>query len=616
MASDRPLADRPLALTPGDPAGIGLEIVAKTLAHDAILRGRVVVVGDPLPMRDALTRYASQFRLRNVDLRASDALPDDLHEHEIAIHPVPCLSALPEPGKVSADAGRAAYKAIVAAATLSMDGHTCGMATAPISKLALRAAGVSEPGHTEILARIAGRSGDDQFAMMFASERLQVVLATIHLPLTKALAALTPELVLAKLQLTHDAGRWLSLGLPGELPAVVREVNGQAQLIGRTWLARKDVELATPSTMAPLALESLPPGARPAWVVPTAGDSLAPLYPLFAQDFAQGWPFLLVKSGSKYFTKGKATLGVVCGTGEPLSRRILEQARAEGQDADSEARPSQLAALREGLADLRPRMARIAANTRRLAELIRAALLKHGRQVTLYSLSEAQIEAGLASGILSFYLPAAPTTHPDLVDEFVDYLLTHAPGLVKNRVSYGQSSGDGRPDVFYVINPQGTILAPTFGGGANSLVSEVLGDDAIISSDFGGNPPYDKMKDVARICFKYWLRQSNVLFIIGGKSNNTDIFTTFRAMGDALREHFSEHGPTPLYVVVGRGGPNLIRGMGALQDTIESLGLPYRMFGFDSAISEVVNYAQAADRWMKAGGRDQVAQRLGIRKAA
>ena len=97
----------------------------------------------------------------------------------------------------------------------------------------------------------------------------------------------------------------------------------------------------------------------------------------------------------------------------------------------------------------------------------------------------------------------------------------------------------GQSDV-YVINPNGTILAPTFGGGANSLVTEVLGDDAIISSDFGGNPPYEKMKEVARICFKHWLAQSNVLFIIGGKSNNTDIFTTFRAMGDALREHFSD----------------------------------------------------------------------------
>ena len=48
-------------------------------------------------------------------------------------------------------------------------------------------------------------------------------------------------------------------------------------------------------------------------------------------------------------------------------------------------------------------------------------------------------------------------------------------------------------------------------------------------------------------------------------------------MADALREHFSKHGPTPLYVVVGRGGPNLVRGMGALRDTCDALGLPYRM---------------------------------------
>ena len=65
-----------------------------------------------------------------------------------------------------------------------------------------------------------------------------------------------------------------------------------------------------------------------------------------------------------------------------------------------------------------------------------------------------------------------------------------------------------------------------------------------------------------------------------------------RAMADALREHFSEHGPTPLYVVVGRGGPNLVRGMGALRDTCDALGLPYRLFGFDSDMSEVIQYAK------------------------
>ncbi len=189
--------------------------------------------------------------------------------------------------------------------------------------------------------------------------------------------------------------------------------------------------------------------------IPVLVDTtLAPLYPLFALEFARGWPFVLVKSGSKYFTRGKATLGVVCCGDDPLARRILDEARAAGSDADALAKPSQLLALAAGLLDLRPRMGRIAANTRRLAELIRAALARHGREVTLYTLSDEQLAAGLQSGILSFYLPPAPTRHADLVDEFVDYLLAHAPELVKNRVSYGQSSGGGRPDVFYVINPE------------------------------------------------------------------------------------------------------------------------------------------------------------------
>ena len=163
----------------------------------------------------------------------------------------------------------------------------------------------------------------------------------------------------------------------------------------------------------------------------------------------------------------------------------------------------------------------------------------------------------------------------------------------------------GQSDV-YVINPAGTILAPTFGGGANSLVTGMLGDDAIISSDFGGNPPYEKMREVARICFKHWLAQANVLFVIGGKSNSTDIHETFRAIADALRAQFSERGPTPLFVVVGRGGPNLVPGMGALRDTLEALRLPYRFFGFDSDMSEVIGYAKAVDAWMKAGGRKRL----------
>jgi succinyl-CoA synthetase beta subunit len=169
----------------------------------------------------------------------------------------------------------------------------------------------------------------------------------------------------------------------------------------------------------------------------------------------------------------------------------------------------------------------------------------------------------------------------------------------------------GQSDVF-VTNEQGTVTAMTFGGGANALVTELLGEVGTISSDFGGNPPYEKMYTLSRIVYKHWLAQSNVLFIIGGKANNTDIYATFRAMGDALRDYFNSRGPLPLYVVVGRGGPNLIQGMAYLKDILDALGLPYRIFGHDSSMSGVVNYVKRIDKWMQAGGRAKVAQRLGI----
>jgi succinyl-CoA synthetase beta subunit len=170
----------------------------------------------------------------------------------------------------------------------------------------------------------------------------------------------------------------------------------------------------------------------------------------------------------------------------------------------------------------------------------------------------------------------------------------------------------GQSDVF-VINDEGTITAPTFGGGANAMVTELLGEDATISSDFGGNPPYVKMNDISKITFKYWLPQSNVLFIIGGKANNTDIYETFRAMADGIKWYFQQHGPQPLFVVVGRGGPNLIRGMSYLRDTLDSLGIPYRFFGHDSAMSEVINYARAVNRWMKNGGKEEIKKSMNIK---
>ncbi|HBH26370.1 MAG TPA: carboxylate--amine ligase [Rhodospirillaceae bacterium] len=172
----------------------------------------------------------------------------------------------------------------------------------------------------------------------------------------------------------------------------------------------------------------------------------------------------------------------------------------------------------------------------------------------------------------------------------------------------------GQSDVF-VTNEKGTITAMTFGGGASTLVTELLGDAGTISSDFGGNPPYEKMKAIAQIVYKYWVPQSNVLMMIGGKANNTDIYETFRAMADALRAHWNAHGPKPLYVVVGRGGPNLIRGLGYLRETLDNLKIPYSMFGYDSDISKVVTFAREMDAWIASGGgRAEIARVMGIKE--
>ena len=118
------------------------------------------------------------------------------------------------------------------------------------------------------------------------------------------------------------------------------------------------------------------------------------------------------------------------------------------------------------------------------------------------------------------------------------------------------------------------------------------------------------MFQISRIVFKYWLKQSNVLFIIGGKANNTDIYETFRAMADALRDYFQKYGPTPIFVVIGRGGPNLIRGMAYMKETLDQLRLPYRIFGHDSAMSEVVNYALGMDKWMEKEGRKKLSEKI------
>lgn len=162
----------------------------------------------------------------------------------------------------------------------------------------------------------------------------------------------------------------------------------------------------------------------------------------------------------------------------------------------------------------------------------------------------------------------------------------------------------GQSDVVEV-NPKGSIIPFMFGGGANSASTETLGAKAIFASDFGGNPPYEKIYEISRITFKHWLDDANVLLVIGGKANNTDIYVTFKGIFDALRDHMAEYGKKDIYTVIGRGGPNLIQGMFHAKDILDTMKLPYKMFGYDTSMIQVLEYAKKIDDWWAQTGRNE-----------
>src|SRR6187200_3579276 len=144
-----------IGITAGDPDGIGPEMARKAMADS-----RVTAVCEPL-------YYGSQNTFA--------------------------------PGVVSASAGLAAYETIVRAVRDAQGGSIHAIATAPINKEALALAGLPWRGHTEMLAELTHA---ERVAMMFWSEKLRVVLATIHIPLAQVPSALTIESVMDIIDLT------------------------------------------------------------------------------------------------------------------------------------------------------------------------------------------------------------------------------------------------------------------------------------------------------------------------------------------------------------------------------------------------------------------------------
>lgn len=182
-----------IALTVGDPAGIGPEIVLRALAAPERPPARYVVYGP----RESLDDRAARFGLRPLD------------ELDVAVEDV-ALEARVVPGRVSAVAGAAAAQAVLRAARDAMAGRVDALVTAPLNKESLRAAGHPWPGHTEMLAEAAGVP---DVVMMFVGGPLRVALLTIHRSLRSVPDALTTDGVLrVGRRVAREMGRYGGAG--------------------------------------------------------------------------------------------------------------------------------------------------------------------------------------------------------------------------------------------------------------------------------------------------------------------------------------------------------------------------------------------------------------------
>ncbi len=244
---------QPLAITLGDAAGIGPEIIVKAfrdspeltrgcfvvggLAH--LRRAAAVVAGSAVPMPVALVESAQE---------ALDAPPRCIPLLQVGQEP-----SLVHWGQVQAAAGELAARCLVWAARATLRGEVAGLVTAPLHKEALAAAGVPYPGHTELLqaeaAAYLGRQVSQvPVRMMLVSAQLRTVLVSIHLSLRAAIEAVTFENVLQTLRITHSAlsaslGRAPRIGVAGLNPHA-----GEGGLFGR-----EEIEVIAPAVRAALA---------------------------------------------------------------------------------------------------------------------------------------------------------------------------------------------------------------------------------------------------------------------------------------------------------------------------------------------------------------------------
>lgn len=220
---------KPIAITQGDSAGIGPEIIAKAFRDQPALLQGCFVAGDV-----ATLRRGAHAILQSGDCHLPVAVitsPQEVWTVPARCMPVLQVPDMPAPaawGAVSAEAGRGAALSVQWATRAALHGNIAALVTAPLHKEALHAAGVHFPGHTELLqAEAAQHAGVNLEAMpvrmMLANNELRTVLVSIHVSLRQAIEAVTHDNILQTLRITHAAlqrmlGRVPRIGVAGLNP--------------------------------------------------------------------------------------------------------------------------------------------------------------------------------------------------------------------------------------------------------------------------------------------------------------------------------------------------------------------------------------------------------------
>src|SRR5918994_875593 len=213
-----------IAVTMGDPAGIGPEIIARTFDEGGF-QNRAIVVGDA----GILERAA---RLLDLGLRANVVAEPEDARFEPGTVDVISATELPWDlpfGELDARAGDAAFRYVERATELASAGRVGAIATAPLNKEAMHLAGHKYPGHTEILAEL---TGTEDYAMMLVTDELKVIHVSTHVSLREAIERVMPERELAVIRLAHASLRKLGVESPRVAVAGLNPHAGENGLFG------------------------------------------------------------------------------------------------------------------------------------------------------------------------------------------------------------------------------------------------------------------------------------------------------------------------------------------------------------------------------------------------